>query len=135
MSLTQKTKKWCNYMPSRRFGKYSFQKCIHKRYFYSSSFSKKVWNYCRLGWKVGNSDFAHYLAKGSKWNPILKLTNLYKRLHEFVCCCFKTIINLLPVKRIQETQGKFWLVKISNQRNLPTISFGISKTTILRFFP
>ena len=26
MSLTQKTKNWCNYMPTRRFGKYSFTK-------------------------------------------------------------------------------------------------------------
>jgi hypothetical protein len=25
MSLTLKTKKWCNYVPSRRFGKYSFK--------------------------------------------------------------------------------------------------------------
>ena len=31
MSLTLKTKKWCNYLPSRRFGKYSFHilECIY----------------------------------------------------------------------------------------------------------
>jgi hypothetical protein len=64
MSLTLKTKKWCNYMPSRRFGKYKRKIFIIIQFveYIDRSTAKK-----------------HKEEKSERWRSIISQVNLWER--------------------------------------------------------